>query len=235
MQKPIGDHFRFASLDKYPLKKRLLIYSADIAGFLLTVVAGAMTRFEADVVDVYDEMLRNGSRPIMVFWHNRILLAAHYFRRRKLAVLTSRSFDGEYIARIIQRLGYGAIRGSSSRGGAVALVEAITAVRQGISVVFTLDGPRGPKYTAKPGPLYVAKKTGEPVLPFIIQARRYWSLPSWDALQIPKPFTKARIFAGPTIYVPADADEEMMQTKLVELQAALDQLVREGEEWRSAS
>jgi lysophospholipid acyltransferase (LPLAT)-like uncharacterized protein len=235
VQKPTGKLFRFTSLAHYSLKNRLLIYAADIAGYLVTVTVGALTRYEDDVVDVYDEMLQKGDRPIMVFWHNRILLAARYFRRRELAVLTSRSFDGEYIARIIQRLGYGAIRGSSSRGGAAALSEAVSAVRHGVSVVFTLDGPRGPRYKAKAGPLFVAKKTGQPVLPFIVQARRYWSLPSWDALQIPKPFTKARIFAGPSIYVPADADEEQMQAKLDELQSALDDLVIAGEKWRSRS
>jgi lysophospholipid acyltransferase (LPLAT)-like uncharacterized protein len=142
------------------------------------------------------------------------------------------SFDGEYVARFIQRLGFGAIRGSSSRGGSAALVEMIRYARRGAPVGFTLDGPRGPRYQAKMGPILVAKKTGHSILPFIVEAKRYWTIGSWDRLQIPWPLTRARLFIAPPIYVDARARQDAMDQTMAEMQKALDDLVAAGERWR---
>ena len=235
MQKPSGKHFRFAPLDKYPLRKRLVIRFADLAGYFVTGVLGKLARFEVEGWEHYDEILKSGRQPVMVFWHDRILLATYYFRHRGIVVLSSRSFDSEYVARFIQRLGYGAIRGSSTRGGSVALVEMIKMARKGSPAGFSVDGPRGPRYKVKMGPVLVAKKTGNPMLPFIVEARKYWTLPSWDRLQIPWPFTRAKLIIASPIYVSPDADDAEIEEKLVELQTALDELVANGRKWREVS
>src|SRR5205814_1528691 len=117
-------------------------------------------------------------------------------RKRGIVVLTSKSFDGEYIARFIQRFGYGAIRGSSSRGGSRAIVEMIKAMRRGLPTAFTVDGPRGPKYEVKAGPVFLAKKTGNPIMPFVIEPRSCWTTRSWDKMHNPKPFTRALTIIG---------------------------------------
>ena len=143
--------------------------------------------------------------------------------------MTSRSFDGEYIARFLTRFGFGAIRGSSSRGGVRGLVEMIRLMREGVPMAFTVDGPRGPRYEAKSGPVMLAKKTGNPILPFVIECSSYWQIKSWDRLQIPRPFARAKVIYAEPIFVPEDGDDEGVRLKL---QTALDDLVERGARWR---
>jgi lysophospholipid acyltransferase (LPLAT)-like uncharacterized protein len=143
--------------------------------------------------------------------------------------VTSQSFDGEYIARFIQRFGYGAVRGSSTRGGVGALIEAIRCMKEGKPAGFTVDGPKGPRYEAKTGAVILAKKTGNPMMPFTVQAKNFWEIGSWDRLQIPRPFTIAKIIIGEPIYVPTVADDAAVESKRLELQAALEELTALGE------
>ena len=173
--------------------------------------------------------------PIYTFWHNRVFLATYFWRRRGIVVMTSQSFDGEYIARFIQRFGYGAARGSSTRGATGAIVEMVRLMRTGCPTAFTIDGPKGPRYVAKMGAVLLAKKTGNPILPFTITARKSWEAKkSWDGFQTPKPFTRARVDIARPIYVPSDATDEVLEAKRDELQGALDQINQQGEEWRQA-
>ena len=124
---------------------------------------------------------------IYPFWHRCVFPSAWIFRKRKLAVMTSRSLDGEYIARVIERLGFVPIRGSSSRGGQRALLEMQTYVSSGMGAAFTIDGPRGPRYVAKRGPVYLAKATGVAITPFYVAVEKKWTLNSWDRFVIPDP------------------------------------------------
>ena len=167
--------------------------------------------------------IRTDREPLVYcFWHNRIPIATYFWRHRGIVVMSSRSFDSEYIARFIQRFGYGAAKGSSTRGALSGLIQMIRAVRSGKSAAFTVDGPRGP--TAKPGALLLAKKTGAAILPFSISLDRCWRLPSWDRIEIPKPFTKAPR-RHRRIYV-KDADDEAEQRRF---QHALDELRERGD------
>jgi hypothetical protein len=138
--------------------------------------------------------------------------------------MTSRSFDGEYIARIIERFGFKAVRGSSSRGGTSALLQLHDIVNDGGIAAFTIDGPRGPRYVAKPGTILLAKNTGAPILPFYVGLEKPWVLKSWDALMIPKPFSRALIRVGKKIEVPKDADDQVMKQKLTEMQRELEEV-----------
>jgi lysophospholipid acyltransferase (LPLAT)-like uncharacterized protein len=149
--------------------------------------------------------------------------------------MTSQSFDGEYIARFIQRYGFGAARGSSTRGAVGAIVEMVRLMRRGCPTGLTIDGPKGPRYIAKMGAVLLAKKTGQPIMPFTITAKSFWEVKSWDAFQVPKPFTRALTQIAEPIFVPSDADEGTLNAKRDELQSALDDLTRKGEEWRAAS
>ena len=147
-------------------------------------------------------------------------------------VITSQSIHGECIARLIQRFGYGAVRGSASKGGAGAIIEMIRLMRRRQSTAFTIDGPKGPRHVAKMGAVLLAKKTGNPMLPFTITPSRAWSLKSWDSFSIPKPFTSARVEIGQPIFVAPDANEAEMETRRCELQDSLNELDRRGQEWR---
>ncbi|MBC7910119.1 MAG: lysophospholipid acyltransferase family protein [Pyrinomonadaceae bacterium] len=224
--------YKFADLSAYPFKKRLMIRAADLVFYALINLIGRTARFEVINWENHDHATENGGLPIYVFWHDRIFLTTYWWRERKIVVMTSQSFDGEYIARFIQRFGYGAARGSSSRGAVGAVVEMARLMRAGCTTAFTIDGPKGPPYVAKMGAVLLAKKSGQPITPVTMTLARYWKVPSWDSFQIPKPFTRARVYVAPPIRVPADASEELLQAKRDELQAALDDLNRRGDQWR---
>ena len=218
--------YRFADLSDYPFKKRLLIRAADLAFYALIRLVGRTVRFSVEGWEHWEEATRGGGLPVYTFWHNRVFLSTYFWRRRRIVVMTSRSFDGEYIARFIQRFGYGAARGSSTRGAVGALVEMTRLMRDGSPTAFTIDGPRGPRYVAKMGSVMLAKRTGQAILPFSVNAERFWQVSSWDRFQIPKPFTRAIVRIAPPIRVPPDADDALMREKLAELQRALEEVSR---------
>jgi lysophospholipid acyltransferase (LPLAT)-like uncharacterized protein len=227
--------YEFADLSDYSFMDRLKIRAADLVFYLLINVIGTTARFEVVGWENHEKAEENGGLPIYSFWHDRIFLTTYWWRNRRIVVMTSRSFDGEYIARFIQRFGYGAIRGSSTRGGVGAIVEMLRLMRAGCTTGFAVDGPKGPPYVAKMGSVLLAKKSGHPIVPLTTALARYWKVRSWDSFQIPKPFTKARVYVAPPIYVSPDADENELKAKRDELQTVLDDLNRQSEEWRATA
>lgn len=167
-----------------------------------------------------------GRRPIMAFWHGRVLTATYYFRRRGIVVMISENFDGEWIARIIERFGFRTSRGSTSRGGQRALLQLKREMDRGYPSGFAVDGPRGPARKAQPGAIWLAKLTGNPVVPFHMEASSYWNLKSWDRTQIPRPFSTVALTVGKPIEVPSEADEAALEAKRIELERSLFALER---------
>src|SRR5437588_3739077 len=221
--------YSFADLSTYTFKERMMIRAADLAFFIAIKLIGSTVRFEVHGWENWEAASRDGKIPIYTFWHNRVFLATYFWQRRRIVVMTSRSFDGEYIARFIQRFGFGAARGSSTRGATGAFVEMVRLMRAGCPTAFTIDGPKGPRYVAKMGAVLLAKKTGHPILPFTIAARNFWEVKStWDRTQLPKPFTRARVLIAPPIFVAPDADDEILNAKRDEVQSALDELEQRG-------
>ena len=167
-----------------------------------------------------------GRPPIMAFWHGRVFTATYFFRNRGIVVMISENFDGEWIARIIESFGYGTSRGSTSRGGQRALLQLKREMEQGRPTGFAVDGPRGPARKVQPGVVWLAKLTGNPVVPFHMEASKYWSLGSWDRTQIPRPFSTVALTVGSPIDVPADATEATIEAKRLEVEEALFALER---------
>ena len=226
--------YSFADLAAFSFTDRLLIRAADLSFFLLIKLIGRTIKFEIEGWEHWEAASTGGKPPIYTFWHNRVFLSTYFWRRRRIVVMTSKSFDGEYIARFIQRFGYGASRGSSTRGATGAVVEMVRLMRAGCPTAFTIDGPKGPRYVAKMGAVLLAKKTGNPILPFLITADRFWEAKkSWDGFQVPRPFTRARVGIAAPIFVRPDADDTELDAKRDELQRALDELNRRGEAWRA--
>jgi hypothetical protein len=225
--------YSFSDLSPYSWKERLMIRAADLAFFALINLIGRTMKFEVEGFEHHETVTDNGRLPIYTFWHDRILATTYWWRNCRAVVLTSRSFDGEYIARFIQRFGYGAVRGSSTRGAVGAVVEMARVMRAGCPTCFVVDGPKGPPYVAKMGAVLLAKRSGHPIVPVTMALHRLWKLPSWDAFQIPKPFTRAKIFVAPPIYVTADANDEELERKRTELQQVLDGLNTCAEQWRA--
>ncbi len=165
-------------------------------------------RFRVEGWEAIQEYRRRGQPVILSFWHNQIFSATYFWRFRGIVVMTSSHFDGEYIARIIHLFGYGSARGSSSRGAIRALLQLQRRLAEGKDVAFTIDGPRGPVYKVKPGPVWLSRKTQLPIVCFHIQPRKYWQLKSWDGFRIPKPFSKTLVKIGRPLTPPADGDDE---------------------------
>ena len=200
-------------------------------GYFVISVIGRTMRWQA-VGDAHlDAIYKSGNRAIFTFWHGRIFPATYYWRNRGIMVMTSMNRDGEAIAQCIQRFGYGVARGSSTRGGLRALTEMNRQIRNGHDAAFTIDGPRGPRYVAKPGPVLLAMKTGAAIFCFHISLKHKIQLRSWDEFQIPLPFTNAIVLKAPPIWVAPDSTEENLRTLHSKMQQVLDELRIRGDSW----
>ncbi len=204
--------------------KRVQAAAIAAIGAPLVGLIGRTLRWRVEGLEHLDEVVRSGRQPIMGFWHGRILTATWFFRGRGIVVITSENFDGEWIARIIERFGYRTARGSTSRGAVRALLQLKRDLAAGCPVGFTLDGPRGPARRAQPGAVWLAGASGQPLVPFHLEAARHWSTRSWDRTQIPKPFSLVALAVGRPIEVPPDADEPTLEAKRLELETSLESL-----------
>ena len=182
----------------------IFVFAAALIKFLFK------SFYRVELVDPKN-LCNSASGAIALAWHNRLLFFAPALpgeaRNRTVAVISA-SRDGQYVADFLQYFNVGALRGSSRRQGANALLGAIHAIKEGKNVAFTPDGPRGPIYVLKPGPVVLASKTGAPIYPLGLNYSKYWSAKSWDAFQIPKPGAKISLVIGEPIYVPADLDAD---------------------------
>jgi lysophospholipid acyltransferase (LPLAT)-like uncharacterized protein len=219
-----------SALRSFSFGERVKLWLITWAGYLFIRVVCATLRYEAVCEPgSLSQGLIAGPAGIWCFWHRSVMPAAYRFRNQGLAVMTSRSFDGEYIARIIQKLGFIAVRGSSSRGAVGALLGMRKVLERGHCAVFTIDGPRGPRYVAKPGPVLLAQKTGVPISCFYIAVERAWILNSWDQMIVPKPFSRAVVYVSGPMSVPADATDEQMTAMHQQMQETLERCRRGAE------
>jgi lysophospholipid acyltransferase (LPLAT)-like uncharacterized protein len=204
--------------------KRMQVAAIPRVGAPLIALLGRTYRWRAEGDEHYQAVLASGRRPIMAFWHGRIMPATLFFAHRGIVVITSANFDGEWIGRIIERFGYGMARGSTSRGATRALVQLRKLMADGKPTAFTLDGPRGPAKQAQAGAVFLAKITGNPILPFHIESSRHWTLRSWDRTQIPKPFADLAIAIGAPFEVAPDVDDAGLEARRQALEATLADL-----------
>jgi lysophospholipid acyltransferase (LPLAT)-like uncharacterized protein len=205
----------------FTLRQRLALWFITAAGWLLVRLIGPTLRYTISIEEGGPESA--WVCPVVyVFWHRCVIPALYWYRGKDIAVMTSSSFDGEYIARIIEKFGYRAIRGSSTRGGVRALLGMHTETEQGRAVAFTIDGPRGPRYVAKPGPVLLARNVKLPVIAFYCAVERAWVLNSWDQFMIPKPFSRVVLRVSRAVNVPAEADSAALDNFHRDMQSALD-------------
>jgi lysophospholipid acyltransferase (LPLAT)-like uncharacterized protein len=171
-------------------------------------------------------------RPVIfAIWHNRLLMLPRVFDpcfpTRQSYGLISASRDGDLIARFIERSGYGTIRGSSSRKGVVALRQLVDTLAANGNVLMTPDGPRGPVYQLSQGVVFLAQKSGAPVVPIHMEYSSCWRLKSWDRFVVPRPFAKLRAIFGPPIHVPPIANPEDFEAQRLRLQNEMMSLVEQ--------
>ena len=224
---PVAESDRPDALESrcFSFRQRILLSLISWANYLAISLIGPTLRYSVsweEPPSLPDAICEK--RVIYAFWHRAVFASAWLWRRMGIAIMVSHSFDGEYIARTIEKLGFLAVRGSSSRGGAQALLGMKSQLEQGNLVVFTIDGPRGPKYVAKPGPVLLSHATALPMAAFYLAISDAWVLDTWDQLIIPKPFAKALVRFSAKTQVPADADDAQMEEFHRQLQAALERV-----------
>jgi lysophospholipid acyltransferase (LPLAT)-like uncharacterized protein len=220
-----GDGTRFS------LGQRITLWIVPKLTALLLAIIGSTLRFEVITEDGAVPETPPGEG-IFCFWHRCTLLCGWYFRKFGSYILISRSFDGELIARTLELLGYKSVRGSSSRGGASGLLAFRDLVDRGRLVVFTADGPRGPIYQTKIGPVKLAQMTGQPIGSFYLLPQRAWVMRSWDRFLIPKPFSRVAVsWAREVAAPPPGADAAILEQTRQELNDALERARLRAEDY----
>ena len=201
----------------------MLAVAPRIVWALLWVV-GLTWRFELIAEDGSAPMLPGQKVPAQIycFWHQCVLPCTFYFRWSRAVILISRSFDGELITRILRMFGFDAVRGSSSRAGREGLMGLKRIIEDGRTAIFTADGPRGPIYETKMGPIKLAQLTGAPIDVFHLQPERAWVLNSWDRFLVPRPFTRIIVSWAKGVKVPADLAADQLEPQRQELTAAIE-------------
>jgi lysophospholipid acyltransferase (LPLAT)-like uncharacterized protein len=200
-----------------------------LAGSGLLRSLGPTFRFEVRGAENFRRFRREGRPVIFAFWHSYILPLVYLHRNEGAVVLISRHADGEYIARVVGRMGFETARGSSTRGGARGLRELVREVRAGRDASVTPDGPKGPPRVFKPGTLMLARLTGAPVIPMGVRIGKAWKLNSWDGFLIPRPFSRIEVTYGEPSFVPRDVSEAGMEVQARRLANVMNELGGEEE------
>jgi lysophospholipid acyltransferase (LPLAT)-like uncharacterized protein len=208
---------------RFTLRQRIVLRMIIWAGYWFIRLIGPTLRVCISREDGAQETL--DQRPLIgSFWHSCLIAATFICRNLGVRVMSSNSYDGEYMGRIIHKFGFVAVKGSSSRNAVRALLGLRRALEDGWSVAFTLDGPRGPRHKVKPGPVALGRSSGVPLTTFHAAVDKAWVLNTWDRLIIPAPFSRVLVRFGKLIHVPADAGDEESERYAEELQASLDRV-----------
>jgi hypothetical protein len=179
-----------------------------------------------------DQVYAQGERAIFVFWHRTIFSAMWNWRGTGVVVMNTTNFDGQWTRKVVERLGFGTVQGSSSRGGLRALAGMARLLKAGKDVAFTVDGPRGPRFIAKNGPVMLARRTGQPVVVFHGGLERARTLEkTWDQFQLPRLFSRGVCVVAPPLYVAAETSVEGIEEKRLEMQQALERARHVAESW----
>lgn len=212
------------AIPRFTLGQRVVLAVVPRLVWALLWIAGITWRFEVIAEEGVDPVLF-GQRPgpeIYCFWHQCVLPCTMYFRHALAFILISRSFDGELITRILKMFRYGAVRGSSSRSAREGLLGLKQVIESGRTAIFTADGPRGPIYQTKMGPIKLAQMTGAPIGIFHLEPEHAWTLRSWDRFLVPKPFTRICVSWARWVHVPTDLPAEEFESKRLELNDAME-------------
>ena len=209
---------------RFTIGQRIVLAVIPLIVWALFRAVGSTWRFETIAEDgalplPYGE---GAGGEIYCFWHQCVLPCALYFRHTHATILISRSFDGELITRTLALFGFRAVRGSSSRGGSEGLLGLKEVLASGSPAIFTADGPRGPVYRTKMGPIKLAQIASAPIGAFHLEPKRAWVINSWDRFLVPKPFTRIVVSWSRYTRVPAEAAPEDFECKREELNAAIE-------------
>jgi lysophospholipid acyltransferase (LPLAT)-like uncharacterized protein len=209
--------------NRFTLRQRIVLRIIIFLGHAVIRLIGPTLRISVSYEEGAQEKL--DQRPLIAsFWHSCMIPATYIFRDMGIRVMSSDSYDGQYMGRIIHKFGFVAVKGSSSRNAVRALLGLRRALEEGWTVAFTLDGPRGPRHKVKPGPVALARSSGLALTMFHAAVDKAWVLNSWDRLMIPIPFSRVLVRVGKLMPVPADATDADLDRYTAVLQAGLDRI-----------
>lgn len=208
----------------------MLVRLAEAVGPVLIRLLMCTVRFRVLPAGVEEANRRAGERFIFPFWHGRMLMPAYSHRFKNIAILVSRHRDGEFIARVVARLGFRPVRGSTTRGGGLALITVLKEAKARHDIAFTPDGPKGPRYKVQRGVIYAASRTGLPIVPVGIEVSPAWVLGSWDEFTIPKPFSRGVMLQGTPMPIPPNIEGEEIETYRVAVEAEMHKLMAQARE-----
>ena len=219
-------------LPKLPWHRRIQIPIIAAVVYSVIRVLGPTLRFEVLGRANVDRIWASKQPIIWAFWHRCIIPIAWYGRNRGIVIMNTTAFDGQWTRKVIEWLGFGTAQGSSSRGGLRGLQVMAQRIKKGLDCGFTIDGPRGPRYVAKVGPVLLARMTGAPILVFHVGVERGKTIEkTWDHFCLPSLFTRAILIGAPAIHVPQDADADTIKAKHEEMQKALERVRDISEGW----
>ncbi len=219
-------------LPDLPWSRRIQIPIIAAAVYSVIRMLGPTLRYEVLGWQHAEQVYAAKKQCIWAFWHRVIIPVAWWARNRGVVVMNTTAFDGRWTRQVIEWLGFGTAQGSSSRGGLRGLAVMARRLEEGLDCAFTIDGPRGPRYVAKPGPVMLARKTGCPILVFHVGVERGKTFEkTWDHFLLPRPFSRTLMFFGTPIYVPKDASSELMEAKHAEMQRELERVRDIAESW----
>jgi hypothetical protein len=208
---------------RFTLRQRIVLRLIITLGYWFIRLIGPTLRVSVSREEGAQETI--AQRPLIVsFWHACMIPATYVCRDIGVRVMSSNSYDGEYMGRIIRKFGFVAVKGSSSRNAVRALLGLRRALHEGWTVAFSLDGPRGPRHKVKPGPVALARSSAVPLSMFHLAVDRAWVLNTWDRLIIPKPFSRVLMRFGKMIVVPPNATDEDLERYQQQLQESLDRV-----------
>ena len=217
--------------EKKSLKKRLNLYLTSRILRLLLIIIMITCRKKWFGREVLETLKKNDQNWIYSLWHNNISYAAYLLKRQKLLSLVSSSDDGRFAATVIQLFGNKTISGSTTRGGARALLAMIKGIKSGSIGAITPDGPRGPRYELQKGAVYIAQKSNSPLVPMHVESTRQWIFKkSWDKHKFPKPFSTIVISIGNPYYVDPKTDNKDLESERVNFEKEMMSNVRIAEE-----
>jgi lysophospholipid acyltransferase (LPLAT)-like uncharacterized protein len=232
-QQSVSEHYD-TRLPKLKWSRRIQIPIIAAAVYAVIRTLGPTLRYEVLGWQHAERVYASRKQCIWAFWHRVIIPIVWWRRNHGVVIMNTTAFDGQWTRKVIEWLGFGTAQGSSSRGGLRGLAVMARRLDEGLDCGFTIDGPRGPRYVAKPGPVMLARKTGCPVMVFHIGVDRGMTFEkTWDHFLLPMPFARAVILFSPPIYVPKNADAATLEAKHAEMQRELERVRHLAESWFS--
>ena len=231
----VGAHYD-VRLPKLPWHRRIQIPIIAAVVYSVIRTLGPTLRYEVLGRTAIDQLWAKKQPLIWSFWHRCIIPIAWYGRNRGIVIMNTTAFDGQWTRKVIEWLGFGTAQGSSSRGGLRGLHVMAQRIKEGLDCGFTIDGPRGPRYVAKVGPVLLARMSGAPILVFHVGVDRGTTIEkTWDHFCVPHLFARAILVGAPPIWVPQDADPDTIKAKHEEMQKELERVRDLAEGWFAMS